>query len=160
MSLKKFQGGTAVDLVIGGPPCQGFSIAGNIGRKFVDDKRNYLFKEFVRVIHVLKPRMFVMENVARIATHRNGKTITEICNAFSREGYDVQYKVLNAVHYGCLKIDVVRLLLARLSNAFTFLRVVIVLSVSAMQLGIYRHLTTAELPISQIILPCTIQNKC
>ena len=39
-----------VDVVIGGPPCQGFSLAGRIGRSFVEDKRNYLFKEFVRVV--------------------------------------------------------------------------------------------------------------
>lgn len=99
-SIKNYVQNQKVDLVIGGPPCQGFSIAGNIGRKFVDDKRNYLFKEFVRVIHDLNPKMFVMENVARLATHNKGNTIKEICTAFENEGYDVHYKVLNAVNYG------------------------------------------------------------
>jgi predicted RNA methylase len=48
-----------VDVIIGGPPCQGFSIAGNIGRKFIDDPRNKLFKEFVRVVSIVNPKYFV-----------------------------------------------------------------------------------------------------
>ena len=45
-----------VDVIVGGPPCQGFSIAGNIGRNFIDDDRNRLFKEFVRFVKIIKPR--------------------------------------------------------------------------------------------------------
>lgn len=89
-----------VDVIIGGPPCQGFSIAGNIGRKFIDDSRNSLFKEFVRVVELIQPKMFVMENVARMATHNHGKTIKEICDCFTKVGYKVDYKVLNAVNFG------------------------------------------------------------
>ena len=63
-----------VDVVIGGPPCQGFSIAGNIGRKFIEDPRNRLFKEFVRVVKVVNPKFFVMENVARLYNHNKGET--------------------------------------------------------------------------------------
>mgnify|MGYP001307270909 CR=1 FL=1 len=63
-----------IDVVIGGPPCQGFSIAGNIGRKFIDDPRNKLFKEFVRVVKVVEPTYFVMENVARLYNHNKGNT--------------------------------------------------------------------------------------
>lgn len=100
IQLKKIQNNIPVDVIIGGPPCQGFSIAGNIGRKFTEDSRNYLFKEFVRVVNVLKPRIFVMENVARMATHNHGQTIEEICNEFTKIGYSVQYKVLNAANYG------------------------------------------------------------
>lgn len=73
--IKNLKGDSDVDVIIGGPPCQGFSMAGNIGRKFVDDPRNHLFREFVRVVDIVKPRMFVMENVARMATHNHGKTI-------------------------------------------------------------------------------------
>lgn len=100
IQIKKLKGTTDIDVVIGGPPCQGFSIAGNIGRKFIDDPRNHLFKEFVRVVDVVKPKMFVMENVARMATHNHGKTIQEICEEFTKIGYRVQYKVLNSVNYG------------------------------------------------------------
>lgn len=89
-----------VDVIIGGPPCQGFSIAGNIGRNFIDDDRNRLFKEFVRFVKIIKPRMFVLENVAAMERHNNGKTIKEIVSSFKEIGYDIKYKVLNAVNYG------------------------------------------------------------
>lgn len=98
--IKMLQGKQKIDVVIGGPPCQGFSMAGKNGRSFVEDKRNYLFKEFVRVVKVIKPRMFVMENVARIAVHNHGKTLEEIVTTFKNAGYDVQAKVLQASDYG------------------------------------------------------------
>lgn len=88
-----------VDVVIGGPPCQGFSIAGNIGRKFIDDDRNKLFQEFVRVVKIVMPKMFVMENVSRMATHNKGETIKEIVNSFEKLGYEVKYKVMQTVEY-------------------------------------------------------------
>lgn len=91
--------GQVVDVVIGGPPCQGFSLAGKNGRTFVNDERNYLFKEFVRFVSVIKPKMFVMENVARMASHNQGKTIQEIVREFEKLGYDVQYKILQAADY-------------------------------------------------------------
>ena len=88
-----------VDVIIGGPPCQGFSIAGNIGRNFIDDDRNKLFKEFVRFVKIIKPKMFVLENVAAMERHNKGKTIKEIISSFKEIGYDTKYKVLNAVNY-------------------------------------------------------------
>lgn len=92
--------GRVVDVVIGGPPCQGFSMAGNIGRTFADDPRNHLFKEFVRVVEAVQPRFFVMENVARLFTHQQGKTRTQIIKHFQNIGYHVDCQVLNAVHFG------------------------------------------------------------
>lgn len=89
-----------VDVVIGGPPCQGFSIAGNIGRKFIDDPRNKLFKEFVRIVKVINPRFFVLENVARLYNHNKGDTRKEIINDFENLGYRVECKILNAADYG------------------------------------------------------------
>ncbi|HHV6870557.1 DNA cytosine methyltransferase [Haemophilus influenzae] len=89
-----------VDVVIGGPPCQGFSMAGHIGRTFTDDPRNYLFREFVRVVNIVKPRFFVMENVARLYSHNSGKTRTEIINCFNEIGYSVECQILNAVNFG------------------------------------------------------------
>lgn len=91
-----------VDVIIGGPPCQGFSIAGNIGRSFLDDERNQLFKEFVRFVVCVQPKMFVLENVAAMATHLRGKTIKTILEAFENAGcgYNVKYEVLNSVDYG------------------------------------------------------------
>lgn len=87
------------DVIIGGPPCQGFSLAGNIGRKFLDDERNHLFLEYVRFVKIVKPKMFVLENVASLVTHNKGATIAEIENQFKSIGYKIQYKVLNAVNY-------------------------------------------------------------
>ena len=98
--IKKIVGNKKIDVIIGGPPCQGFSIAGKIGRNFIDDERNRLFKEFVRFVEVIKPRIFVMENVAALKTHNKGKTIEEIVKEFERVGYTVKYDVLNAVNYG------------------------------------------------------------
>ena len=98
--IKKIVGHNKIDVIIGGPPCQGFSIAGKIGRNFIDDERNQLFKEFVRFVEVVKPRIFVMENVAALKTHNKGKTIEEIIKEFEKIGYTVKCDVLNAVNYG------------------------------------------------------------
>lgn len=89
-----------VDVIIGGPPCQGFSIAGKIGRSFIDDDRNRLFKEFVRFVNIIKPKIFVLENVKAMERHNNGKTIKEIVSSFEQIGYDIKYKVLNAADFG------------------------------------------------------------
>ena len=86
--------------MIGGPPCQGFSIAGNIGRKFIDDPRNRLFQEFVRVVKVTKPMYFVMENVARLYNHNKNETRQEIIEAFEKLGYKVACQILNSADYG------------------------------------------------------------
>ncbi|OIP55065.1 MAG: DNA (cytosine-5-)-methyltransferase [Helicobacteraceae bacterium CG2_30_36_10] len=89
-----------VDVIIGGPPCQGFSIAGSIGRKFINDPRNRLFKEFVRVVAVVKPKYFVMENVARLYTHNKNKTREEIIEDFNKLGYEVKCQIVNSADYG------------------------------------------------------------
>lgn len=98
--IKEIVGNNKIDVIIGGPPCQGFSIAGKIGRNFIDDDRNQLFREFVRFVEVIKPKVFVMENVAALKTHNKGKTIEEIIKEFEKVGYVVKNDVLNAVDYG------------------------------------------------------------
>jgi DNA (cytosine-5)-methyltransferase 1 len=102
--IKKLTKNLNIDVIIGGPPCQGFSMAGNIGRKFIDDPRNRLFKEFVRVVSVVQPKYFVMENVARLYTHNKTKTRQEIIEDFNRLGYYVECKVLNSAHYGVAQV--------------------------------------------------------
>src|SRR5699024_171073 len=79
-------------------------IAGNIGRKFIDDPRNRLFKEFVRVVEIIKPNFFVMENVARLYTHNKGATRKEIVSDFEELGYKVDCKILNSADYGVPQI--------------------------------------------------------
>tara|TARA_A100001011_G_scaffold387812_1_gene466280 strand:+ start:37 stop:1287 length:1251 start_codon:yes stop_codon:yes gene_type:complete len=86
------------DVVIGGFPCQGFSIA-NLGRS-VDDSRNKLYKQMLRIIRVKKPKYFVAENVAGILTLGKGIVMQKIIKDFRSIGYKVDYKLLNAADYG------------------------------------------------------------
>lgn len=99
-----FTNNNEIDVVIGGPPCQGFSIAGNIGRRFIEDSRNQLFREFARVVSIAKPKYFVMENVARLYTHNNGETRKEIIAVFEKMGYYVECKILNSADYGVAQV--------------------------------------------------------
>lgn len=85
-----------VDLLTGGVPCQAFSQAGK--RKGLLDERGNLFLEFIKIVHKLKPKVFMIENVHGLLTHNNGKTFTHILTLF--EGYTVKYKLLNSAHYG------------------------------------------------------------
>ena len=86
-----------VDVIIGGPPCQGFSVA---GKRIIDDDRNKLYKSFVRFVDHFKPKAFVMENVPNILSIGNGAVRNAIINDFSALGYNVAYKVLIASDYG------------------------------------------------------------
>jgi len=88
---------TEVDVLAGGPPCQGFSIAGNIGRKFLSDPRNYLFEEFIRLTSIINPKFVVIENVERL--YRNKIIKDEIINSLNKLGYTVDCKVLNTVDF-------------------------------------------------------------
>lgn len=97
--IKKILKNKKVDIVIGGPPCQGFSMAGNIGRMFIDDPRNHLFKEFSRIVDIIKPTFFIMENVARLYTHSGGKTKKDIILTFNKMGYHVDCKILNSANH-------------------------------------------------------------
>ena len=85
-------------VVSGGPPCQGFSTA-NINR-CIDDPRNFLFKEFVRVIREALPRTLIMENVPGMVSTTKGKVIREICKEFADCGYNISWNILDAVYYG------------------------------------------------------------
>lgn len=99
-SVLELSKGADIDVIIGGPPCQGFSMAGNIGRRFADDPRNHLFKEFVRFVSLIKPKCFVMENVARLYTRLKGQTKEEIIQCFEKLGYVVEARIICASEYG------------------------------------------------------------
>lgn len=87
-----------LDLLTGGPPCQGFS---TIGRKSLDDDRNRLVVEFVRLVGELRPRYFVMENVKGLTLGRNKLFLDEVIAALGAKGYAVlPWRVLNAGDYG------------------------------------------------------------
>lgn len=90
--------GGAVDVVIGGPPCQGFSQKGQ--RKTIHDERNFLFKYYVKVVDLVKPRYFVMENVPNLLTSEGGFFKNEIIELFKSMGYSLKMGILNASDYG------------------------------------------------------------
>jgi DNA (cytosine-5)-methyltransferase 1 len=87
-------------VVIGGPPCQGFSSIRPHRSNNVDDPRNDLFLAFVDCVNEFRPHTFVMENVVGLATHNGGRDIDAIATAFGRIGYECDWKILNAAHFG------------------------------------------------------------
>jgi DNA (cytosine-5)-methyltransferase 1 len=92
-------GSRTVDCVFGGPPCQGFSL---IGQRVLDDPRNSLVLEFVRLVSELEARMFVFENVKGLTVGKHRAFLEELVSAFDRAGYSVRlpWFVLDAAHYG------------------------------------------------------------
>lgn len=90
-------GNIKADIVVGGPPCQGFSYA---GKRFIDDPRNFLFREFVDVVKKTKPSIFLLENVEGIITSNEGKTFESIKESFKVLGYKLAGKKIHAVMYG------------------------------------------------------------
>ena len=92
-----------IDVIIGGPPCQGFSLANKRRNKVSEDPRNSLFYEFVKTITWYNPKSFVMENVKGLLSMESGQVIKEIQNEFENAGkfgYEVRTKVLKASDFG------------------------------------------------------------
>ena len=95
--------GKVPDIIIGGPPCQGFSLANKRRNKIKDDPRNKLFYGFVKFINWYSPKAFVMENVKGLLSMQNGEVIKTIVDEFTNAGecgYNVACKVLVASDYG------------------------------------------------------------
>ena len=110
-----------VDVIVGGPPCQGFS---NVGRvlisklikngkrsgikaepRFIQDERNSLYKTFVKFVKYYRPQSIVMENVPGMLSYRDGWAIRQIMEDFGNAGYpNISYKILNAADYGAPQI--------------------------------------------------------
>jgi len=90
------------DIVIGGFPCQGFSVA-NV-KRHTSDSRNALYKELLRVVSDKKPSFFLAENVKGLLSIGNGEVIKMIVRDFSEIGYRVQYKLLNTADFGVPQI--------------------------------------------------------
>jgi DNA (cytosine-5)-methyltransferase 1 len=86
------------DVLLGGFPCQGFSIANS--KRNMDDKRNFLYLEMLRIIKDKKPKFFVAENVKGLLSMEKGRIIEMIVSDFKKIGYKVDYKVLKASDYG------------------------------------------------------------
>ncbi|MDV2999026.1 MAG: hypothetical protein N5P05_000632 [Chroococcopsis gigantea SAG 12.99] len=88
-----------IDVVIGGAPCQGFSL---IGKRALDDPRNQLVHHYVRLVRELQPKYFLFENVKGLTVGNHRRFLEEIIEAFEEGGYNVvtEYKVLNTADYG------------------------------------------------------------
>lgn len=99
--------GREVDLIAGGPPCQGFSVFGN--RRFVNtkdynphkDSRNFLVYQFIRLVDEIRPKFFFMENVKGFTNLDKGRFVQEVKKAFQKIGYDqVWWEIIHATDYG------------------------------------------------------------
>lgn len=87
-----------IDLIMGGFPCQTFSIAGK--RKGFEDMRGTMCFEMARIIKKIKPKYFLFENVEGLLSHDKGKTIRIILEEFGKLGYEITMDCLNAKDYG------------------------------------------------------------
>jgi DNA (cytosine-5)-methyltransferase 1 len=98
-----------IDVLVGGPPCQGFStigkrISSDPIKRSQKDPRNVLFREYIRVLKLVSPKIFLMENVVGLLTREKGKIFEEIRRSFHETGYDFDYVILNAADYGVPQI--------------------------------------------------------
>lgn len=94
--LREVLGDTRIDVVVGGPPCQSYS---TLGKRQLDDRAN-LFLQYKRVLGILKPKAFVFENVTGILSMNKKALFREVQREFTELGYQLKYRVLNAVDYG------------------------------------------------------------
>ncbi|RVZ60344.1 DNA cytosine methyltransferase [Helicobacter pylori] len=86
----------SIDILLGGPPCQSYS---TLGKRKMDEKAN-LFKEYLRLLDLVKPKIFVFENVVGLMSMQKGQLFQQICNAFKERGYILEHAILNALDYG------------------------------------------------------------
>lgn len=113
-----------VDVIIGGPPCQGFSLS---GFRNEDDPRNQLYKSFVKIVDDIQPKAFVMENVPGLVKLFKGKAKDQILKDFESIGYAVNYKILMASEFGVPQnrrrvffVGIKKGLLSNSNSLFTF----------------------------------------
>ncbi len=103
-SGKRSLGPGELDVLLGGPPCQGYSV--NSHNRSVTDPRNHLFRHYVRFLRGLSPKAFVLENVPGMFSLDGGRFFEELVSAIGTAdasgcpGYEVEFKILNAAHYG------------------------------------------------------------
>ena len=90
----------SVDVIVGGPPCQGFSSIRPFRPLTEGDQRNTLIEQFVVWVSAVKPRWFVFENVLGLLTHRRGLILRTLLDGFKSCGYKVTWRVMNSAHYG------------------------------------------------------------
>lgn len=107
--IQSYLDGNGVDVVIGGPPCQGFSTIGhrvssNPEKRAAHDPRNELVLVYANLINALKPKFIVMENVKGILTMDGGKYLQNVLDKLRKAGYNADYKLVNMADYGVPQI--------------------------------------------------------
>lgn len=97
--------GKVVDIIIGGPPCQAYSVIGRSRdpKGMREDKRNYLYKDYIKFLYKYRPKLFVFENVLGLLSAQNGIIFKNMKKEFQEAGYNIDYKVLNAKDFGVLE---------------------------------------------------------
>lgn len=103
--IDTLKGKDSIDLIIGGPPCQAYSIAGRsrMGKSVEDDPRNELYKFYVKFLERYNPKMFVFENVLGLKTAKKGEPLKDLEQLVHNIGYDMQMQVQNASELGVLQ---------------------------------------------------------
>lgn len=101
-------GGKNVDVVIGGPPCQAYSVAGRARKNMDGDPRNFLYQYYIKFLKKYRPKMFVFENVPGILSAKNGEYLDKIFDAVRKAGYELSLptnsqKILNSKNFGVLQ---------------------------------------------------------
>jgi DNA (cytosine-5)-methyltransferase 1 len=99
-NVRSLIGDNSVTAITAGVPCQGFSVSNR--KRWQDDERNFLFKEFVRFVEMLRPKVILLENVSGMRSTKGGQFVRDITKAMSEagDGYVVQSKLLNSADYG------------------------------------------------------------
>ncbi|MBS5923331.1 MAG: DNA cytosine methyltransferase [Clostridium perfringens] len=103
--IDKNRNGKNIDLIIGGPPCQAYSVIGRSRdpKGMIEDKRNYLYKEYIKFLKRYNPKLFVFENVLGLLSAQKGKIFSSMKKEFEEAGYFIDYRVLNAKDFGVLE---------------------------------------------------------
>ncbi len=103
--IDKFLGTRKVDLIIGGPPCQAYSLVGRSRSKtkMEGDPRNYLFIQYAEYLEKYKPKMFVFENVLGLKSAKGGHYLKEMEKIFNKKGYQIKLHTLEAKNFGVLQ---------------------------------------------------------
>lgn len=106
-----------IELIAGGPPCQGFSV--NAPIRSLDDPRNHLFKEYLRIVAEIKPKAVLIENVPGIISLGKGTVVTQIYKELNELGYEVKHRILFAGHYGVPQLRFRTVFIAIRKDIFT-----------------------------------------
>ncbi|PKO02901.1 MAG: DNA (cytosine-5-)-methyltransferase [Chloroflexi bacterium HGW-Chloroflexi-5] len=103
--IDKLKGNSDIDIIVGGPPCQAYSVVGRARDKngMKDDHRNYLYIQYGRFLKQYAPKLFVFENVIGLLSAEKGKYFSNIKSYFRRLGYDVEPFIVNAKQFGVLQ---------------------------------------------------------